>query len=207
MKNLVCLILYLAVSQSINAQDTLFLRNKEKSIVKVKEIGPSEISFIRFDYLDGPIYRVYKTNVDKIFFQNGLKEYFNLDTLKLVAKEVNTEAKKEEKKASFEDGQNDAQRYYKGYKGAGTGSYFAGLFFTYGLPVPIVTSLTRPTNASYYAPDRNLYMNNPQYAMGFNKRAYRMKASKAWENFGFGALTTTGIFVAVFIVALSQFAK
>jgi hypothetical protein len=79
--------------------------------------------------LDGPIYRVYKSDVEKIFFQGGMKEYFGIDTVRLVAKELNSDVKKDFKKFSYEDGKYDAQRFYKGYKGAGTGSYIAGLFF------------------------------------------------------------------------------
>jgi hypothetical protein len=204
MKKQLCLFLFLLISPIVFAQDTLFLRNKETSIVKVKEIGPTEISFIKYDYLDGPIFRINKTDVEKVFFQGGLKEFFSIDTSKIeMAIEVKG-LKKDFSKFTYKDGQYDAEMYYRGYKGAGTGSFFAGMFFLYGLPVPIATSLTKPRNAMFYAPDLKLYQTNPQYASGFNERAHRKKAGKAWANYGFGALTIIGIGVAFIFVAIAQ---
>jgi len=202
MKDFLRIVAFLLICQIGLAQDTLFLKNNEKSIVKVKEIGPSEISFLKFDYLDGPIYRVNKSDVSKIFFSNGLKEYFNMDSTKIAFQQEVKEEKKDYSKFTFQDGQYDAMRYYKGYKGAGTASFIAGIFWLYGLPVPIATSLTKPRNAFYYAPDLKLYQNNQQYASGFNKGAHRKKAGKAWANYGLGAVTTVGLAFGLLIIAL-----
>ena len=118
----------------------MFLKNKDKSLVKVKEIGPTEVSFLKFDYLDGPIFRVYNSNVEKIFFQGGLKEYFTSDTTKIISLKEENEKPKDFRKFTYQDGQYDAERHYRGYKGTGTGSFVAGIFWFYGLPVPIATS-------------------------------------------------------------------
>jgi len=40
--------------------------------------------------------------------------------------------------------------------------------------------------------------------MGFNDRSHRIKASKAWSNYGLGAATSFGLIVSYVILTLGQ---
>ncbi|MBC7695772.1 MAG: hypothetical protein H7141_10030 [Burkholderiales bacterium] len=56
------------------AQDTLFLKDKQKLIVQVKEVSQTEIQFKKMDLLDGPMYITSKNDVEKIIYKNGYTE-------------------------------------------------------------------------------------------------------------------------------------
>lgn len=198
------------------AQDSLFLRDKTIEVAKILEINSIEISYRRFDYLDGPIFKMEKDRLEKIRYGNGVVEYLSRMVDRNGSPSPNKNVANPEdptremcyrnvpiKNLTFWDGAADAERFYKGYKGAGTGSYFAGLLLYYGLPVPIVTSLSAPKNARYFVPDQKLYELNPEYAAGYNHKARRMKQGKAWSNFGYGAGTTVGVSVILVIALLS----
>jgi len=188
------------------AQDTLFFKNQERSLVKIKDLTAEEISYLKFDYQDGPIYKINKSEVLKIHYQSGLRDTFEIqkpneshDFVKTATKEIDP------KSLTFEDGQRDAKKFYKGYKGAGTSSYLAGLFIVYGLPIPIITSISRPANARLYAPNQEAYKVNPNYMYGFNRKSHNIKAGKAWANYGYGAATSVGIGLALVIIALATY--
>lgn len=104
-------------------------------------------------------------------------------------------------KLTYQDGRNDAIRFYKGYKAAGTASFCGGIMTIYGLPIPIATSLSKPANAPKFAPNPQAYYANQEYAQGFNFEASRLKTNKIWMNYGIGAATSTGLALA-FAIAL-----
>ncbi|TGE27755.1 hypothetical protein E5K02_13925 [Hymenobacter metallicola] len=63
-----------------HAQDLLTKQNGEEIQVKVLEITPSEVHYKRFDYLDGPLIIVRKSDVFMIRYANGSKEVFGKPT-------------------------------------------------------------------------------------------------------------------------------
>lgn len=195
------------------SQDTLFIKGEGKKVTKILEIGPKEISYKMADYMDGPTFRVEKEKVDLIKFGNGTIEYFASQVQPAEKpkpvdsqdpEERMTHLGKPVKSANYYDGSRDAQIYYKGFKGAGTGSFIGGVFTIYGLPVPIVTSLTPASSARFYVPDQDLYFRNRDYAAGFDKQAHRIKAGKAWTNYGLGFVTTVGVTTVLLIAALGN---
>ena len=48
------------ISEMMNAQDTIYFKDKSIISSKIIEIGITEIQYHRFDNLTGPIYRVIK---------------------------------------------------------------------------------------------------------------------------------------------------
>jgi hypothetical protein len=160
---------------------------------------------------------VFKAEVEKIHYKSGMKDYFEKTEKKEDQPAQTGQAPRPKQNVplsvsgkqidqlSFTDGEMDARMYYQGYKGTSLGSFAAGLFFIYGLPVPIVTSLTRANNAYLYNPNQEALKLNMAYAQGYQTRANRIKAGKAWSNFGLGAATTTALTVALIIVALNSF--
>lgn len=53
-------------------------------VVKLREISSTEVTYHKFDYLDGPIFKVEKEKLEKIRYATGLIEYL-----------ITTDAKKE----------------------------------------------------------------------------------------------------------------
>lgn len=60
----------------LNAQDTIYKRNGELISAKVLEINTKEISYKRFDLLDGPLFIINKNEVKKIKYVTGTIDSF-----------------------------------------------------------------------------------------------------------------------------------
>ncbi|MCB2406699.1 hypothetical protein [Hymenobacter lucidus] len=76
MRRLLLLLTCCLLALTSYAQDTLTKQNGEELQVKVLEITPTEIHYKRFDYQDGPLIIVRKTDVFMIRYANGTKEVF-----------------------------------------------------------------------------------------------------------------------------------
>lgn len=70
----ICLVL---LSKSISSQDLIIFKNGNESKVKVKEVGPTTISYLNYTNLDGPIYTELKSSIFMIKYENGTKDVFN----------------------------------------------------------------------------------------------------------------------------------
>jgi hypothetical protein len=215
------ILLCIMAAKTAYTQDTLYMHNKEIILAKILEINPKEVVYKKTSYLDGPTFRSYKTDIDSIHFQNGMREIL------AAGEETNPKSKTEVAELrkesvpfvqkpfksvfpgqSFREGEIDALGYYRGYKGIGTASYLSGLFFFYyGFPVPLVGSLTPPHNMYKFVPDMERYQKDIEYARGFDKKARSMKAGKAWANYGYGAATLVGIGVAIVVIAMSAYSQ
>ena len=68
------------ISEMMNAQDTIYFKDKSIISSKIIEIGITEIQYHRFDNLTGPIYRVIKEDVKSIKYSNG-----EIDSVSFVA--------------------------------------------------------------------------------------------------------------------------
>lgn len=58
------------------AQDTIFFKSKQKLVVIVKEVSPTEIQYKKLELPDGPMYIVSKNDVEKIVYKNGYTDVF-----------------------------------------------------------------------------------------------------------------------------------
>ena len=182
-------------SNMIKAQDTLSMRSGENILVKVIEVGTSEVKYRKLDNLNGPIFSILKSDLLTIKYENGTKDDFS-------------SVKKEENNFSGFDpdfqGKNDAQRYYKGDKTAGT-----ILLISNFIPlVAIIPSLVfNIANSSKIPKDENLnypsisLMQNEKYANSYRQEAKKIKNQKIWKNFKVGF--RIGIGVAVIYAVLN----
>ena len=181
-------------SNMIKAQDTLSMRSGENMLVKVIEVGTSEVKYRKLDNLNGPIFSILKSDLLTIKYENGTKDDFS-------------SVKKEENNFSGYDpyiqGKNDAQRYYKGDKTAGT-----ILLISNFIPlVAIIPSLVfNIANSSKIPKDENLnypsisLMQNEKYANSYRQEAKKIKNQKIWKNFGVGVLL--GMTVGTLVVGV-----
>lgn len=60
-----------------SAQDTIILKNGMELTSKIIEITNTEISYKNWSNIDGPIYRVKKSEISKIKYQNGTSDVFD----------------------------------------------------------------------------------------------------------------------------------
>lgn len=174
--------------------DIIVKRDGEKIHCKVLEIGLTEIKYRKRDNPDGPIYGIFKTDVQMIEYENGTKNIFDAEG-KLVENNVPTLSKA----AYFQQGMIDASKNYRGYKEAGTATLAASILSPFiGLGAAIGCSSTTPKKYNLNYPDNEL-IKNPDYFAGYVKRAKKIKQRKVWQNWGIAL----GAYVLVFI-AINQ---
>jgi len=77
MKYILLFILFVCSSNIIKAQDTLSMRSSETILVKVIEVGTSEVKYKKLDNLNGPIFSMLKSDLLMIKYENGTKENFS----------------------------------------------------------------------------------------------------------------------------------
>jgi len=181
MKYILLFILFICSSNIIKAQDTLSMRSGENILVKVIEVGTTEVKYKKLDNLSGPIFSILKSDLLIVKYENGTKEDFS--SIKKI----------EENNFSALDpsslGKLDAQRFYTGYKTAAT---IAGISTI--LPIPIIPSLIFSIAATSKIPkDENLnypsisLMQNEKYANSYRQEAKKIKNRKIWRNFAAGS--------------------
>ena len=69
--------LILIIAQTLYAQDTILKKNNEQIIAKVLEIGPTTVKFNKWNNLTGPVFVEAKSDIVKISFANGDREFYN----------------------------------------------------------------------------------------------------------------------------------
>ena len=77
MKNILLFILFICSSNIIKAQDTLSMRSGEAILVKVMEVGTSEVKYKKIDNLNGPVFSILKSDLLMIKYENGTSEKFS----------------------------------------------------------------------------------------------------------------------------------
>jgi hypothetical protein len=195
MKNLLLIILFASSSNIIKAQDTLTMRSGENVIVKIIEVGSIEVKYKKIDNLNGPNFSTLKSDLMLIRYKNGSKDDFS---------NVKIESQKFDEN-QFEQGYNDATKYYKSYKLAGTAVFITSAIPLYGwlmgVSPALLFSSTSPLDENLDYPDLNL-MKNEQYARGYRTQAKNIKRKKMIRNYVSG-LATGAVLTLSMISALS----
>ena len=201
MKNILLFFLFVCSSNIIEAQDTLSMRSGENILVKVIEVGTTEVKYKKQDNLNGPLFSILKSDLFVIKYENGTKDDFS------GFKNI------EEYNFSGYDpsilGKADAQRFYTGYK---TATAIAGIspilpiFRINSALALIVPSLVFSIAATSKMPkDENLnypnisLMRNEKYANSYRQEAKKIKNRKIWTSFG-GSTLGIGVLVVLGLV-------
>jgi hypothetical protein len=197
MKNILLIILFICSSSIIKAQDTLSTRSGESIIAKVLEVTTNEVKYKKFNNLNGPDIIILKSDLLQIRYENGTKDDFN----NIIKKEDTNNAAIDE----AVQGKNDAQKFYNGYKTAGTIAFVSN--FTPMLPIiPSLIFSLASTTSSNIPKDINLnypsasLMENEKYANSYRQEAMKIKKRKIWLNAGLGA----GIIIVPLLILLSS---
>ena len=186
------------------AQDIIFLKNGEEIKSKVKEVKSQEITYLKFENLNGPTYNLLKSDILMIKYENGQKDIFSND--KAAANDAFIETTSFEiaplgKKSAIYDydkGVADAQIYYTGQNSGKTGVLLTSLLLNglFGIIPAVGCSVTAPKLQNLSVPNLQVYQNNPEYARGYNAQAKKTKAKKVWKNWAIGTAIST-IFILV----------
>src|SRR5687767_13938309 len=73
---LLLLFVFSCIGVAASAQDTIVMRNGKMLQVKVVEVNPTAIAYRRFDYSDGPLFRIHKADISLILYQSGAVDSF-----------------------------------------------------------------------------------------------------------------------------------
>jgi len=198
MKYLLLFILFICSSNNIKAQDTLSMRSGVNILVKVIEIGTTEVKYKKLDNLNGPIFSILKSDLLIVKYENGTKDDFS--SIK----------KNEEKVVGFENlfiqGQNDAILNYDGYKTAGTSVLLSTAVPLYGIFIGIAPALlssnSDPKDENLGYPNLDL-MKNEQYAKGYKQKAKQIKRKKVITNYVSGLAIQAGYLTALLVVVIA----
>ena len=80
-KKILLLSLSALLVQSAFAQDKIFQSNGNVIEAKIKTVGPNSITYKQWANQQGPDYTIYKADVDKVKYENGIEEKFSSDGL------------------------------------------------------------------------------------------------------------------------------
>jgi hypothetical protein len=84
MKYILLFILLTCSLNIIKAQDTLSMRSGENILVKVIEVGTSEVKYKKLDNLNGPVFSMLKSDLLMIKYENGTNEDFSKEERALI---------------------------------------------------------------------------------------------------------------------------
>jgi len=179
------------------AQDIITFKSGEEVKVKIIEIGLNEIKYKKADTTErNPTYLVYKNAVLMIKYENGTKDIFtNTNNYQDTTSNSSDED-------LFAKGTSDAERFYKGYHGAGTGTLLTGMLISpiVALIPAIACSATPPNEVNLGAPSYSL-MAKPAYRNGYVQKAKHIKQGRVWTNW-FASLLFGIAVVVIYVYAL-----
>ena len=192
MKYILLFILFICSSNSMQAQDTLLMRTGVNILVKVIEVGTTEVKYKKQDNLNGPMFSILKSDLLMIKYENGTTDDFS--SIKKI-EETNLLILNDSVQ-----GKLDAQRYYNGSK---TARIIAGILPSFGLPIvrmssalvviipslafSIATTSKIPKDENLNYPNSSL-MRNEKYANSYRQEAKKIKNRKIWKSLGGGLL-------------------
>jgi hypothetical protein len=204
MKYIFLFILFICSSNSIQAQDTLLMRYSENIIVKVIEVGKTEVKYKKQDNLNGPMFSILKSDLLMIKYENGTTDDFS-NIKKIEVADFSA------LDASFQ-GKIDARKFYTGNKNGAIASILALIpisvmnqssskMFNAMIPSLVfatATSLKKPKDENLNYPNISL-MENEDYANSYRKEAKKIKNRKIWKGIlgGIGGIMLAGV-IAIF---------
>ena len=109
MKNVILFFILIQLSSICFSQDIIMLTDGDSIKSRIIEIGVDDISYKKSDSTESnPIYKVLKSDVAYILYNNGNKDVFQ-DSLS--------------EDDLYENGIEDAKTFYRGYKTAATATF------------------------------------------------------------------------------------
>lgn len=211
MKKLLLTSAILVCMQTLFCQDVIYLKDGSEIKARIIELTNETIKYRRYDQLDGPLRNILLPEVLMIIYEDGTRETMKLEDKPAIQtqKQDNFQHYKEPAelyigKTSNQDlcfqGQQDAFRYYKGYKEAASWTIAATLLggAIIGVIPAIACSTAEPQSHTFTMPDPELLKNSTYYQC-YSQEAKSIKSRRVWRSFGIGV----GINVAAALLIIS----
>lgn len=172
------------------SQDVITTKKGEDILSKVMEINLLELKYKKFNNLNGPIISILKSDVLMVRYENGTKDIFKEETVSPTPIKGESD--------NYRLGQQDAKRYYKGYRAAGTGTLVTGLVLSplLGLIPAFATTSAVPQEINLNYPDPKR-MKNADYSNGYLDQSFKIKKSKVWTNLGISVGVNVLVYLAL----------
>ena len=167
--------------------DFIYPKTQEKIKVYIDSITPTQVLFRMASPIDTVQYFINKSEVFQISFSELSESASQNEFANFADEDLIFKAKE------------DAKNYYKGYVPAATLSFFAPLFFGFGIPIPIITATVPSVESSMGYPDMN-FAKNLVYKTAYRQEARRIKAGRVWLNFGISVTIIIGITIYLNII-------
>lgn len=168
-KSLLICLLVTNCMHLLNAQDQLFKKDNSKLLVKIVEIGTSEIRYKLFENLSGPIYTESKANVTVIIYENGQAEVIKQSETTSGETGNNSRTRTQLEEYNYEKYANNISLNFLSFFNNEVGLIYQRDFFKgqFNIIVPIAFGLEKPTvtqsvyhGRSNYNYDINNYYGN-----------------------------------------------
>ena len=177
------------------AQDIITLNTGKELKAKIIHLSPKDVIFIPEN--DSDTTSLSRSEITTLNYKNGI--IIHLSESRIVLPDSILPALGID--SLFALGERDAALYYKGYRGAFTGTLITSLYVPWGLIPAIACSSTPPAPGKLGFRDPKL-MENPSYYAGYTEKAFKIKKKKVWTGFGIGTGATVGF--TLFVVALTS---
>jgi hypothetical protein len=138
MKNLKTILLVIAATNVLQAQDTIYTKSGTVIPSKVYEVTQNEVRYQKSSNLEGPIYTIDKNNVSLIEYKNGTKDIFSGDQSQVNQSQPNQNSNTYNKDGSYygDDVYNQGQSIPATTYNSSGGYYNPGVSmnFMFGMP-------------------------------------------------------------------------
>lgn len=197
MKKIAISLLFLLFLGSLSAQDILHMRSGKDIKGWVKDLREKTIVYTSADSVSPKEIILPKSEISSIRFSNGVNMVFEKEKTLQVSSESGL----------YQRGMNDANRFYTGYKAAGTGTLISGLCFPVFALIPAIgCSSTVPSAVNLGIRNDSLGQNR-DYLAGYTEQARKVKSKKVWKNYSIGAGIGMGcrvLYVLTILIALTS---
>jgi hypothetical protein len=213
MKRILFVIVLIFSNFLVFSQDIIYLKDGTEIKAKIIELTNEFVKYKKFEQLDGPLRDIIISKVFMVIYENGSREVFKEENQNI--NQIQTPVETVPKRENVTDnsvsdsqdlcfkGQQDAGRYYTGYREASTWTAATTILggVVIGLIPAIACSSSEPQMNNLTIPDAKLFKNSSYYQC-YMQEAKRIKSRKVWRSFGIGAAIDVG--VTILIVSLSQ---
>jgi hypothetical protein len=180
------------VTKPITANDTIYFKNGKKVPSRIYELTDTDVKYKPIGNLDGPVYKVPKSDVREIVFSTGMKQKFETQPV-FNPVYTNETGGLSSSRDFWTKGVHDAQTNYR-HKGGSVAIGIVSIVPLIGLVPAIICSAVPPKQHNLNYPSDALWQNK-DYKNGYQNEAYRMKRRRIWRAFGIGACT--GVLIAI----------
>jgi len=197
LKSIIALAVFLLLSTYSFCQDVITTTDGTDIQGRVVKITNKAVKYRLLIGEDTSIVKsISKYEVFRIVYENGLKEVFNETHVDDSDKEGHWD-----KRSLMQQGREDAEQYYDGYKQGKWWTYGATVFSggVLGLIPAIAISSTPPKDKNLNCPNDDL-LRNHEYKKAYKYAAKRIKSRKVWGGYGLGIATLAIVFGFVIII-------